>query len=178
MAYFHGSPIGGSTVLIPRVSEHGEALVYLTERPEHALIYAVKPVPAPFSYYPYGFAPDGRPVYTEYFPDALRLLYGGRRGYLYRVERLPEDGDVTGIRGVHTCRLPVAVDGVTAYDDLGMALLAAADEGRICLRRFAQIGEEERAKISHTLWRELREKTADAEAKARMHLFLQEHFPE
>ena len=67
---------------------------------------------------------------------------------------------------------------MTAYDDLGMALLAAADEGRICLRCFAQVGEEERAKISHTLWRELREKTADGEAKARMHLFLQEHFPE
>lgn len=55
MILYHGSPIGGITELKPFLSEHKDSYVYFARNPVVALPYAVKPVPKPFSFYPYGF---------------------------------------------------------------------------------------------------------------------------
>lgn len=65
MEWYHGSPVGGLTELKPFLSEHGKPYLYFAEDPLVALLYAVKPVPKPLSFYPYGFAGDGGKMYRN-----------------------------------------------------------------------------------------------------------------
>lgn len=51
MILYHGSPIGDVTELKPFLSEHKDAYVYFASNPVVALLYTVKPVPKPFSFY-------------------------------------------------------------------------------------------------------------------------------
>lgn len=52
MILYHGSPVGGLTELKLFLSEHGRPYLYFADNPLVALLYAVKPVPKPFSFYP------------------------------------------------------------------------------------------------------------------------------
>ena len=67
MTFYHGSPIGGLNKLEPFLSEHGRHYIYFATNPLVALLYAVKPVPKPFSFYPYGFDKHGNVIYSEYY---------------------------------------------------------------------------------------------------------------
>ena len=70
MIFYHGSSVGGLTELKPFLSEHKKLYIYLTSNPVVALLYAVKPVPKPFSFYPYGFSGEKveyRSVVLEFF---------------------------------------------------------------------------------------------------------------
>lgn len=60
--FYHGSPVGGLNELKPFLSEHGKPYIYFSSSPIVALLYAVKPVPKPFSFYPYGFDKNGAVV--------------------------------------------------------------------------------------------------------------------
>lgn len=80
LAFYHGSPIGGLNELKPFLSEHGEPYVYFSSSPIVALLYAVKPVPKPYSFYPYGFDENGVVVYSEYFENAFFHLYNEKKG--------------------------------------------------------------------------------------------------
>ena len=81
MTLYHGSPVGGLNELKPFLSEHDKPYVYFASNPSVALLYAVKPVPKPFSFYPYGFDNDGNVVYSEYYENAFFDLYKGKAGY-------------------------------------------------------------------------------------------------
>ena len=73
MILYHGSPIGDLTELRPFLSEHQKPYIYLASNPVVALLYAVKPAPKPFSFYPYGF--DGnKVVYSEYYKDCFKFI--------------------------------------------------------------------------------------------------------
>ncbi len=67
MTFYHGSQIVKLTELKPVISEHGQPYVYFSTNPLVALLYCVKPVPKPFSWYPYGFDCNGNVFYSEYF---------------------------------------------------------------------------------------------------------------
>ena len=82
MTLYHGSEVGGLTELMPFVSEHKEPYIYFSTNPVVALLYAVRPVSKPFSWYTYGFDKDGTAVYSEYYPDAFADIYKGKSGYL------------------------------------------------------------------------------------------------
>lgn len=71
MIFYHGSPIGGLTELKPFLSEHGKPYIYFATNPLVALLYAVKPVSKPFSFYPYGF--DRR--FTQNIMKTLFAIY-------------------------------------------------------------------------------------------------------
>ena len=75
MTLYHGSPMGGLTQLMPFLSEHNKSYIYFSTNPVVALLYAVKPVPKPFSFYPYGFGNNGEVVYSEYFKNAFETIY-------------------------------------------------------------------------------------------------------
>ena len=88
MTFYHGSPVGGLNELKPFLSEHGNPYAYFTTNPLVALLYAVKPVPKPFSFYPYGFDEKGTVFYSDYYEDAFYNLYKNRVGYLYECDHL------------------------------------------------------------------------------------------
>ena len=110
MKWYHGSPVGGLTELKPFLSEHGKPYLYFAEDPLVALLYAVKPVPKPLSFYPYGFAGDGKVVYSEYFENAFWKLYSGQTGYLYTCSDFVGSENPTKIPGVCTSTAPVMAE--------------------------------------------------------------------
>lgn len=117
MILYHGSPTGGLTELKPFISEHKEPYIYFSTNPVVALLYAMRPVPKPFSWYPYGF--DGETmVYSEYYPDAFADIYKGKTGYLYECSSVPNAENPTNINCAYTCKSPVAVDRATEIPDI------------------------------------------------------------
>lgn len=81
MPFYHGNPVGGLNELKPYLSEHEKQYVYFTQNPVVALLYAVHPVPKPFSYYPYGLDKDGIVHYSEYYQNAFSDICKGKQGY-------------------------------------------------------------------------------------------------
>lgn len=75
MTFYHGSSTGNLTQLLPFLSEHGRPYIYFASNPLVALLYAVKPVPKPFSFYPYGFDENRILIYNEYYEDAFFDIY-------------------------------------------------------------------------------------------------------
>lgn len=86
MILYHGSSVGGLTYLKPFLSEHKKPYVYLSSSPVVALLYTVKPVPKPFSFYPYGFDKN-KVIYNEYYEDGFRDIYMGKKGFYIHVKR-------------------------------------------------------------------------------------------
>ena len=75
MILYHGSPNWWHYYeLKPFLSEHKKPYVYLASNPVVALLYTVKPVPKPFSFYPYGFNGE-KVVYSEYYKNCFEDIY-------------------------------------------------------------------------------------------------------
>lgn len=79
MTLYHGSPDGGLRELKPFLSEHGKPYLYFADEPLVALLYAVKPVPKPFSFYPYGFQ-GGKVVFPNIMKTPLPIFTGESGG--------------------------------------------------------------------------------------------------
>ena len=178
MTFYHGSPIGGLHRLEPFLSEHGRPYVYFATDPLVALLYAVKPVPKPFSYYPYGFDADGHAVYSEYFEDAFHCLYNGRTGYLYECRDLKAADAPTQINCAYTCASPVDVDRVTEIPDLYAHFMAQAEAGRFSVRARAEISDREMAFVARELRRDIEAHELRAIPQHAMSRFIQAHFPD
>lgn len=91
MIFYHGSSIGGLTRLKPFISEHGKPYIYFSTNPIVALLYAVKPVPKPFSFYPYGFDNDGAVVFSEYYENAFFDIYISEKEMGFILSELEKD---------------------------------------------------------------------------------------
>lgn len=172
---YHGSPIGGLDVLLPELSEHGTPLVYFATDPIVALLYAVKPVPKPFSYYPYGFDDKGRVVYSEYFQDAFRILYQGQQGCLYECEETADITQPTHIACIYASSHPVNVRRVTVIPDLYEYYMQQSDNGMFSIRRFEDVPSTTYAHILKSLWNEI--EPYDLQDHSEMKEFLQRYFP-
>lgn len=77
MKLCHGSPVPNLTVLRPSLSKHSRPLVYLTDIPELAAIYAHNPLTPPNYFFSY-YVRDGVLHYDEYFPGQLDCEREGR----------------------------------------------------------------------------------------------------
>ncbi len=172
---YHGSPVGGLSMLTPELSEHGTPYVYMASDPLVALLYAVKPVPKPFSYYPYGFDENGRLVYSEYFKDAFRILYAGKKGYLYECEDVLNAERPTQIACAYTSAQPVRIKRVTAIADLYEYYMAQEAKGMFVIRRFEDVPSATLAHIHRTLKQEI--DLYDLREHPEMKRFLQRYFP-
>lgn len=144
MLLYHGSCVGGLDELKPFLSEHQKPYVYLSSNPVVALLYAVKPVPKPFSFYPYGFSGD-KVIYSEYFEDCFKKIYQGKTGFLYECE--VEDGteNATAISCAYTTETPVKVLNCTRIDDIYEKFLEYRKDGLFDIKPFDRIPEKEMA---------------------------------
>ena len=95
---YHASPVAAIKTLIPHVSNHDRALVYLSEKRENVLVYLSNAVEkhcretgfawnAPwYKWASYGFTKDGLLLLEEYYPNATEETYKGVSGYIYQAE--------------------------------------------------------------------------------------------
>jgi len=175
---YHGSAIGNLTMLKPYVSEHEKPYVYFAENPAVALLYAVKPVPKPHSFYPFGFDKNGTVVYSEYFPDAFSILYQGKTGYLYEVENCKELETPTHIPGVYTKSEPVLVKNVTEIPDLYAHFKVFEKEGLFRIKTHDEISDKEMAFVFSALRADMEKYCLKMNTDHAMSQFIKAYFPD
>lgn len=183
--YYHASPTGRIERLESRVSEHGIPLVYLSSKRENVLVYLSNAVEkycreTGFAYDgkytkwgPYGFDERGILRLEEYYPHSIEKTYKGVAGYIYRAEAVVEADCATGIPYAVVSSRPVAVTAVEYVPDAYEAIVQAAREGLITIRRYEDMLAEKHAWIAKTV----REEYANAAKQPEYTHFLKGNFP-
>ncbi len=177
MTYYHGSPIGNLKELTPSLSEHNKPYIYFSTNPLGALLYSVKPVPKPFSFYPYGFNKYGILVYSEYFENAFCELYNRKTGYLYEVENLNDIQNPTNINSAVVCENPVKINNVTKISNLNEYYLEQEKLGKFLIKKNGDISQKEMNFVLTELKKDIEKYQLFNYPENPMTLFLKKHFP-
>lgn len=177
MTFYHGSPIAGLTELKPALSEHGNSYVYFATNPLVALLYAVKPVPKPFSFYPYGFDSNGNVIYSEYFENAFEKIYKGKTGYLYECDNVNNAEQPTQIHCAYTCTDSVKIDRVTEISCLYEYYIEQEKSGLFKIKQFKDISEKEMAFVLEDMKNTVEHYDLRNNLDNPMAIFIIEHFP-
>lgn len=131
MNCYHCSPTAGLKVLEPRTPAFNNKpqAVYLAELYPMALLYGIHNFE-----YAYGYDKEKRIYYSEYFPGALKELYGGKSASVYLCA--PKTTETTRIPFELLSREPVEVLEEIFVPDLYAALLAEERMGTIAIHRY------------------------------------------
>ena len=161
--FYHASPIGGITRLEPRISEHGQPLVYFSTKRENVLVYLSNAVEkycretgfrhtGPWKKWgPYGFEQDGRLRLEEYYPDALERTCQGVSGYIYRADSIGDAGVALPIPDAAVSSVPVEVTGVEFVPDAYDAILKAERDGLITILRYEEMTGQKKEWLAQTI---------------------------
>ena len=137
MTCYHCSPTPGLTMLEPRKPESFEkpAAVYLTTSLPMALMYGIRNYE-----YTYGYTKEGQIYFSEYFPNALKILYQGKSASLYQCA--PENTEPTRIPNEVICETAVPVIAETFIPDVCEALLEQERLGALVIRRHHELSQK------------------------------------
>lgn len=102
-----------------------------------------KPVPKPFSFYPYGFDKDGNVIYSEYFENAFYKIYKNKKGFLYECHDLNGVGNLTQINCAYTCTEPIEIDAVSDISDLHDYYMEQVKKDLFSIKPYSEISEKE-----------------------------------
>ncbi len=176
MDLFHCSTISGITELKPRVSKRfgGEKVVYLTSSLPMALMYAIR-----YFEYTYGYHwIDDKPAgiyYLEYFPNALKELYGGKTAYLYVCEN--GDYETTQKPNEYISRHPVKVLSESVIENVYREFIRMEEGGALEIIRYENATKKtlnwiRKAETEEILKHHLLEKDSD------FAMYMKEKYPE
>lgn len=180
MILYHGSRTGGIPVLEPRIADHGQPYIYLSTLEVVAALYLCNAVERPYYWFPYGFQngqPDV-PVYDELYPDALREVSEGVRGWIYYAD-IPEDR-VLPFKNIPCARLsvqPVRVDGVMEVADAYALLKKYESQGRLIIGRYEDKSQRELKWYYQAIQNYLREKKMQLTPDCSYARFIRQKFP-
>ena len=177
MIFYHGSSVKGLKELKPFLSEHGKPYIYFATNSLIALLYAVKPVPKPFSFYPYGFDKNGNVVYSEYYENAFYDLYKGKTGYLYLCDDLKETDTPTKINCVYATTQSVKIDRVTKISDLYIFYKEQEEKGLFSIKQKSEISDKEMNFVLDELRKDIEKNDLKNLPQHAMSIFVQKHFP-
>jgi len=183
--YFHASSVPDIKVLEPRISNQGVPRVYLSTKRENVLVYLSNAVEkycketgfahsGPwYKWGSYGFH-EGMVQLDEYYPDALEDTYKGVPGYIYCTQVVPGVEELTDIPGAVFTGEQVPISGCEYVPDAYAAIMDAADQGMVLLRRYEELPE----KMLQWIERCIKQEYARAEAFPEYKHFLRGKFPE
>ncbi|WMJ22266.1 hypothetical protein RBG61_09725 [Paludicola sp. MB14-C6] len=103
MILYHGSNIANIKTLEPKLADHDRLYIYLTTKQIISAFYTVNAVERPYYWFPYGFDKDGNIQYHELYPNALKEVSQGRKGYIYTVD--VDEDKVMPFKNIPTARL-------------------------------------------------------------------------
>lgn len=182
---FHASPIPELKVLTPHASNHGRPLVYFSRLKEYTLPYLSNAVEkyckeqgflhqgSYHTWASYGFTSAGVLELWEYYPGATADTYQGVSGYIYLVKETADCHPLPDIPYAVTSDQPLPVTGCEYIPDAYQALINAARQGHILLRRYEQNGPQELNWIQETITAEYQKSQDHPEYQA----FLKAKFP-
>lgn len=137
MDYYHCLPISGLTILQPGkpASFDKPARVYMTTLLPMALMYSIQNYE-----YTYGYNKEGQIYLDEYFPNALEILYRGKRASLYLCD--PESTESTRIPNEVVSEKAVPILKEIEIPDACEALLEQERLGTLEIRRYHTLPEK------------------------------------
>ena len=172
MVYYHCSPTAGLKVLEPRKPDSFQKpkCVYMTTLLPMALMYGVRNFE-----YTYGYTKEGQIYYDEYFPNALEILYKGKRSSLYQCA--PGNVSITKIPNevVSENRVPVINERI--IPDVYEALLEQERLGALIIHRYEELSDKMKDWIRRVEADEIRELSLLHEGGTRAE-YMRTHYPE
>lgn len=179
MKMYHGSNIGGLKVLEPRQADHDRPYVYLSTSNVVAAFYLCNAVKKPYYWFPYGFDQSGSiPVYHELYPDALRQVSEGIRGYIYEVEA--GENQVIPFQSIPCARLatePVEVTDCLEVENAYELFSEYVKQGNMRIGRFEDKSEQELARWHSMIKVCLAEKEMIKTPDCSYAVFVRDRFP-
>ncbi|MCL2221792.1 MAG: hypothetical protein FWC20_08470 [Oscillospiraceae bacterium] len=151
--FYHASQTPGITVLKPRISNHGTALVYLSAKRQNVLVYLSNAVEKHCKqvgfkhsgsyrkWASYGFTKDGVLHLDEYYPNATIDTYKGESGYIYSAEVVENYREQSDIPDAIITESEVPVTACEYVPDAYEALLKAMENNEIVLRNYSDNSE-------------------------------------
>lgn len=137
---YHGTTLGGLKVILANSKSHktGKPAAYFTEDRCYALVCCRS---SENNFVTMGLRPDGKQHYFERFPDQLKTLYSGKRGFLYS----PDSTDSLTNTNGRTWESPndVPVTRCEMIEDVYAALLQEEAAGHLVVHRYAEIDPAE-----------------------------------
>lgn len=140
MLLYHGSSKSDLKTLLPFVADHGKPYVYFSTDEVSAAFYAVNRIDRPFYWFPYGYDANGKPVYTEVFPNAFAESYSNKYGYLYVCEQ--DEKKLLRFPSNPNMRLavdPVPVHHAERIENLYTWFLQHEHDGRLAIQRYSEL---------------------------------------
>ena len=136
MAFYHCSPVSGLRILEPRkpTAFDKPARVYMTTLLPMALMYSIQNYE-----YTYGYTKEGQIYLDEYFPNALEILYRGKRASLYLCN--PGTTETTQIPNEAISEVAVPILQEIVIPDACEALLEQERLGALVIRRYHELPE-------------------------------------
>ena len=164
---YHGTTMGGLDCIKANSKSHatGKPAACFTEDRCYALVCCRD---RGENFVTMGLGEDGRQHYYERFPDQLKTLYGGRRGYLYLAE--PSAG-LTNTQG-HTWEsaADVPVSGCQVIEDVYAEILDEEAKGNLVIHRYREIDSAEQQMHADYIKEHIGDEGEE------MRRFYQEHF--
>ena len=145
---YHGTPIGGLSVIKANAKSHttGKTVAYFTEDRCYALVCCRS---RNENFVTMGPGKDGKQHYFERFPDQLRTLYNGKRGYLYLLEST--DGLSRGKGHSWESETDVPVCQCEIVDDVYAEILKEEQLGSIVIHRYSEIDPAEQKQAANDI---------------------------
>lgn len=161
--FYHASPVKGIKVLEPRISNHGQPLIYFSDRKENVLVYLCNAIEkfckeTNFEHHgvyskwgPYGFSRDGIVQIEEYYPNALYETYKGVDGYIYKVDTIPDMEPLGDIPHAYITSTNTAIDSVEYIPDAYDAIIDEVNKGNIILIKYEDFIKEKKDWLEKTI---------------------------
>ena len=137
---YHGTPIGGLKIIKANSKSHttGKTVAYFSEDRCYALVCCRS---RNENFVTMGPDKNGKQHYFERFPDQLRVLYSGKRGYLYILDNT--DGLERGKGNSWESESDVIVHKCEVVEDVYSEILKEEQDGNLVIHRYAEIDSAE-----------------------------------
>lgn len=178
MILYHGSNIGGIKMLEPKLADHDRPYVYLSTIEIVAGFYLVNAVKRPYYWFPYGFDKEGHVEYHELYPNALKEVSEGRRGFLYKVDT--DEKNVISFKNIPCARLGIVPMKVMSYieiDDCFQWLIEQEKEGKFKLCKYEDKSRREMQGWYNMIYSYIKEKNMIETPDCSYAVFVKQKFP-
>ena len=97
-----------------------------------------------------GIDDNGIPVYYEQFPQQLKILYGGRSGYIYTAIN---NGEIVSghTNGVWISTQPIKVTSASFIKDVYDEIIKAEGNGEVQIIRYEDLSEEKKLRTTEMI---------------------------
>lgn len=148
MILYHGSNTPYIEILEPRQADHDRPYIYMTTIDVVSAFYICNAVERPYYWFPYGFNKGGFPVYHELYPNALKEVSEGKKGYLYTVDA--NENQIIPFKNIPCARLgtePLKVVDCVEISDAYEYFMHCVEQGKLEISRY-----EDKSKQSLDNW--------------------------